>query len=222
MNAAQRKYALIASMVLATTVPGCLSAGRGVQHLYRDPPRALADVDWEPANSAVARLQSGKASDCRSVETDIRAAPTRYSPPALYALSECLFEMGRRQEASFWFYAGQLRARFDANRSADESSGAVVDLLNDRYGPKINPWAFGDLQRLAATVDEVLKWDEATPHHYDPRWINMLSLHAYESPDFAGPFTKPETEWHAIGERTRAEYRQGFENAVKLLREHAV
>jgi len=43
-------------------------------------------------------------------------APENYAPPVFYALSEALLVRGEKDDAAFWFYAGQIRTRFDAHK----------------------------------------------------------------------------------------------------------
>lgn len=207
---------LFLAAAIALLVLGC--AG-GVHYIPHDPPPALADVRLEPSRDAIRRLNSGTAVEREVAHRAIVDAPGQYLPPALYALSYSLFAAGAKEEASFWFYAGQLRARFDANRSLDTSASGVVGLLNEKYGPTINPWAFQDLELLTRTVSKVLAWDEATAHDYDARWINLYSMDAFAAAGSAGPFTRPESEWQEIARETRDEYRRGFEQAMKMARE---
>ena len=70
----------------------------------------------------------------------VRAAPERFQPPVLYAMSQVLFKAKLYHEAAFWFYAGQLRARFDVNRSTDPTTRqalgiTVDDFVIERMGP---------------------------------------------------------------------------------------
>jgi hypothetical protein len=76
-----------------------------------------------------------------------------------------------RDEAAFWFYAGQLRARFDANRCADacQTSGRCDE--SELWSP-INRHLFQDLDKAQELIAKVVDWDRRTPHAYDPHWIN--------------------------------------------------
>ena len=53
---------------------------------------------------------------------EVEAHPEMYSPLDLYGTASLLFEAGRKDEAAFWFYAAQLRARFDMNRAGESSA----------------------------------------------------------------------------------------------------
>lgn len=72
-------------------------------------------------------------------------------------------------EAVFWYYAGQLRARFHivANPSLPPSGDpALFGSLNSVVGPIINAYAFGDLKAMHDVIDKVLAWDKSTPNEF--------------------------------------------------------
>ncbi|SEH30911.1 hypothetical protein [Rhizobium sp. NFR12] len=79
-----------------------------------------------------------------------------------------LMQAGRGDEATFWFYAGQLRWRSRLNGGpAQDPTGepALFSSLFETLGPPINNWAFGDIPKLERTIDAVLLWDA---HYPDP------------------------------------------------------
>ena len=85
-------------------------------------------------------------------------------PAAYYILASKLFEGGKKDEAVFWFYAGQLRYRFylQANPGLNPSGDpALFASFSETLGRPLNEYAFGDIPRLAKTIDEVLSWDAA-------------------------------------------------------------
>ena len=82
---------------------------------------------------------------------------------AALELSKRLWESGRKDDAVFFFYLGQLRYRayLSANPNGDPSGGrALFDALMSTMGPPINQYAFGDIQALVATIDRVIAWDD--------------------------------------------------------------
>jgi len=90
-------------------------------------------------------------------------------PSTYYILAQKLFESGKKDEAVFWFYAGQLRYRFHLLANPDlEPSGdpALFASLSEVIGRPINEYAFGDLKALDATLEKVLTWDEATANGF--------------------------------------------------------
>jgi hypothetical protein len=105
-------------------------------------------------------------------------------PAAYYVLAKKLFDAGKKDDAVFWFYAGQLRYRFhvSANPGLDPSGDpALLASLNDVVGRPINEWAFGDLNALDATIGRVLTWDEEKKNGFTSKkdhaedWKNVRS-----------------------------------------------
>jgi hypothetical protein len=93
-------------------------------------------------------------------------------PATYYVLARRLFEEGRRDEAVFWFYLGQLRYRvhLTARPKLDPTGDpALFSSLSEVVGRPLNEYAFGDLPRLVKTIDEVLAWDAAHPDGFTPR-----------------------------------------------------
>lgn len=80
-------------------------------------------------------------------------------PVAYYVLAGKLFEEGRKDEAVYWYYAGQLRFRVlltcHPERPAD-ADGAVFSALTESIGRPINEYAFGDTDTLVTTFNKVL------------------------------------------------------------------
>ena len=84
-------------------------------------------------------------------------------------LSKRLWESGRKDDAVFFFYLGQLRYRayLSANPNGDPSGGrALFDALMSTMGPPINQYAFGDIRALVATIDRVIAWDDGHADDY--------------------------------------------------------
>jgi hypothetical protein len=177
-------------------------------HIPVRPAGEHATIDVEGQNAALAALHGR---DPAGAVAAVLAAPQRYAPPVLAAAAVELFAAGRRDEAVFWFYAAQLRARFDANRAADRTAGGAVAALTQHYGPSINRYAFTDPAGLRTVVERVVEWDRTTPHEYDHRWINLHGMGAFTG---SGPLSRPAAEWPAIAERTRAEYLRGLDEAL--------
>lgn len=180
-----------------------------------------AEIDVSLANETVKILTKGSSSEKEAKIKEIQAAPEKYAPPVLYVLSATLFQQGKKDEAAFWFYAGQVRARFDSNRCADVSAREAVAVLNQQYGPSINKYAFQNVDKLEALIPRVIEWDRKTPHKYDHHWINLHGmgavLEALGANDAKGkpsPLNLPEEQWDKIAEKTRADYLEGFREVL--------
>lgn len=174
-------------------------------------------IDTRLANDAIHVLVKGTPAQKQALFKTIKAHPEIYAPPVFYVLSHALFQEGQKEEGAFWFYAGQLRARYDANRSADASAKQAVAVLNQSYGFLINQYAHQDIPKLERLIAAVVEWDRRTPYRYDHRWISLHGLHAVlaglggksvaMTPD---ALSVPEDQWPAIAEQTRAEYLSAF------------
>lgn len=93
-------------------------------------------------------------------------------PAELYRRAASLYGQGKRDEAVFWFYAGQLRYRFHLAARPELKPGgdpALFGALSEQVGRPMNEWAFGDPDALVATLDQVLAWDAATPNTFTPK-----------------------------------------------------
>lgn len=96
----------------------------------------------------------------------------REHPAAFYALAKKLLLAGQRDEAVFWFYAGQIRYRayLKFNPRLDPSGDpALFASLSEVVGRPINEYAFGHIPSLVAAVDRALAWDAAHADAYAPK-----------------------------------------------------
>jgi hypothetical protein len=94
-------------------------------------------------------------------------------PSYFYFLAWKLFASGKKDEAVFWFYAGQLRYRVYllANKDKLKPSGdpALFASLSEEIGRPLNEYAFGDIPQLAKTINAVLAWDQSHANPLTPR-----------------------------------------------------
>ena len=77
------------------------------------------------------------------------------------------------------------------------------------------------MDKLAELVSRVIEWDRKTAHDYDQRWINLhgmnivlMGLDKKTSPDQTIPLSLPAEQWDRIAEKTRADYRDGFQKIL--------
>lgn len=91
-------------------------------------------------------------------------------PATFYVLAGKLFVAGKKQEAVFWFYLGQLRYRvyLAANKGNPSGDPALFASLSEEVGRPINEYAFGDIPQLAKTIDAVIAWDRSHPNQLTP------------------------------------------------------
>jgi hypothetical protein len=105
----------------------------------------------------------------RLTPDQLKAGIEKRHPAAFYILAGKLFAAGERDEAVFWFYAGQLRYRFHLAAHPDlppDGDPALLASFSEVIGRPINEYAFGDLAALTGTIDKVLAWDERTDNGF--------------------------------------------------------
>ena len=145
--------------------------------------------------------------------------PNFYNPPVIYALSRELFAQDKKDDATYWFYVAQLRARYDANLCLDNSSKQAVSVLNNDYGPDINKYAFQDINKLEKTVTKVVDFVKANEENYDHRWINLHGMDAVlaSMDDNAEKkeLSQPKEKWIEIKKKTVDDYFNGFIEYIK-------
>lgn len=178
-----------------------------------EPTGIYKTIDVRLATDTMKALRESKGQAQQKVIGAVISHPEDFAPPVLYMLSSVLFEQDKKDEAVFWFYAGQLRGRIDANICTDKSAAAAIAEMNQRFGTPINQYSFTNLSLLTSTVDRVLAWEENTPCHYDRRWINLHGMAAMTG-DTNAPVSAPKEQWEAIRKRTRDDYRSEFNKAL--------
>jgi hypothetical protein len=164
------------------------------------------------AGAALVQASPRTADDFNRLTPDqLKVGIEQRHPAAYYVLAGKLFGAGSRDEAVFWFYAGQLRYRFHlaANPSLPPSGDpALFASLSDVLGTPINEYAFGDLSQLTATIDKVLAWDERTDNGFTSK---TASAAAWK--DIRGGLVKMQEYVQTNGDQIRAQRKQnGLEN----------
>lgn len=189
------------------------------------PTGEFAQIDTRLANETIQILAQGTADEKQSTIARIKANPENYAPPVFYVLSNVLFANAEKDEGAFWFYAGQLRARVDANICADSSARQAVGGLNRNFGAPINQYTFQDIPKLEMLVPKVVEWERQTRYNYDRRWVNlhgmgamMSSLGAQNKDTSQATLSYPKDQWNDISEKTRTDYLSDFKEAVAQMK----
>ncbi len=93
-------------------------------------------------------------------------------PAGYYKKAGELFGAGRKDDAVFIFYLGQLRYRVHLQaRNAElkpDGDPALFASLSEVVGRPLNEYAFGDIPVLAKTLDAVLAYDQKNPDTFTP------------------------------------------------------
>jgi hypothetical protein len=178
-----------------------------------EPTGPYKTIDVRLANDTIKSLQNSKGEKRLQIIQKVTSESENFAPPVLYFVSSLLFEQGKKDDAMFWFYAGQLRGRIDANICADKSAQAAISALNERFGTPINQYSFRDIPKLTNTVNRVLAWEEKTSCAYDRRWINLHGMNGITG-DTNSALSAPKEQWETIRKSTRDDYRSTFYEAL--------
>ena len=116
------------------------------------------EIDVYRHNETIEILNGKNKKSKKQAIDSVLNNPNYYNPPVIYALSKELFNQNEKDEAMYWFYVAQLRARYDANLCMDKSAKQAVSVLNNEYGPEINKYAFQDIDKLEKTVNKVVEF----------------------------------------------------------------
>ena len=111
--------------------------------------------------------------DVQTIALDelLRIIPDQH-PAFYYTLAARLFAVNRRDEAVFWFYAGQLRYRIRLSCHPNlrpDIEPALFGSLQETVGRPLNEYAGADPAAWAAALERVLAWDLATRNGFEPK-----------------------------------------------------
>ena len=177
------------------------------------------EIDVTRHNTAILTLL-GKDEKLKQPTIDsILINPHYYNPGVIYALSKVLFNQGEKDEATFWFYVAQLRARYDANLCMDNSAKQTATTMNNMFGPDINKYSFQDIIKLETTINKVVEFVRTNDENYDQRWINLSGKWAVQSAlgdeTEMSELSQPKDTWAGIKKKTIDDYYDGFMKLVK-------
>ncbi|RZL44251.1 MAG: hypothetical protein EOP00_20550 [Pedobacter sp.] len=183
------------------------------------PKGVFKEIDVARHNKAIEILNGKNIKLKQQTADSILKNPNFYNPPVIYALSRELFNQDKKDDAMYWFYVAQLRARYDANLCMDNSAKQAVSVLNGEYGPDINKYAFQDIDKLEKTVTKVVDFVRANEENYDHRWINLHGMDAVlpgiDDNAKKKELSQPKDKWTEIKKKTLDDYYNGFIEYVK-------
>ena len=183
------------------------------------PKGVYTEIDVTRDKEAIEALSGKNKNTRQQIIDDILKRPNLYNPPVIYALSRELYNQNKKDDAAYWFYLAQLRARYDANLCMDSSAKQAVSILNNEYGPKINKYAFKDISKLENTVSNVVNFVRNNEELYDHRWINLYGINAIlsglDDDNKKQELSQPNEKWAVIKEKTIDDYYADFLEYIK-------
>jgi hypothetical protein len=108
-----------------------------------------ADADLEK------RLSSKDAAVANGAADELIRSADRAEPLSLMLASSRLFLRGDRDNAVYWFYAGQLRARYFPQLTGENAQLIAIFLMT--IGEPINAYGMRDIKKMTPVLDRVLK-----------------------------------------------------------------
>ncbi|MES2062960.1 MAG: hypothetical protein V4456_13625 [Bacteroidota bacterium] len=195
----------------------CVSAkSQNVENHQVEPKGAYKEINTERDSKIMEQLMSESFAQKQSLIDSVQKNPNIYIPPVLYALAYALFQQNKKDDAIYWFYLAQLRARYDVNRCTDKTASAAQ--YNQVFGPSINEYAFANLDLLEKTIPKIIIFVENNEELYDQRWINLSGMDAM-SASLAGKaepkkLSIDKAQWPKIKSETIKDYSDGFNEAL--------
>lgn len=127
----------------------------------------LTNVDAYAQSSnlpATERMLSCDRAVAKAAAREVLKDPDGIKEPLnWFAPAMALFRSGEREEALFWFYAAQLRTRYQLVFEQGDRGQLLTVMLMTVGGP-INNFGYQNPELLVSTYDHVLKWDQTTPN----------------------------------------------------------
>jgi ankyrin repeat protein len=214
---------IIYSIAFCFSILSICAPQASAEDIYVQPTGAYATIDTSRDIRLMKVLTEGSPEQKASTVKSVLQSPTKFSPGVLFALSAALSEQGNKDESMFWFLVADLRARYDAQRCADDSARSGIPALRQNFGPFIYPYMRQNADKLENTIPKVLAWDASHSYDYDHRWINLHGLVAFAA--LSNTNTKnqaelslPKSEWPSIRNKVRSDFGTEYKNTITVLR----
>lgn len=198
--------------ILSNTLNG--PATSRTQVIYFKPIGEYATVKTSDDIRIIRFLMRGTTEAKAAAVRKVLSAPGRFSPPVLFAVSAALMQQNRQDEGFFFYLAADLRAKYDAERCADDSARSGISSLSATFAPV--QYFRNNASKLYPVLQKVIEWDTNTPYDYDNRWINMHGLKAFAEKGNLDPLSFPKSEWPLIQERTRKSFLQTYKKIAAV------
>jgi hypothetical protein len=116
--------------------------------------------------SAESRLKSCDPAIALAAAEEIVHDPASLKEPlSLFAPATVMFLNGKKDEAVFWYFAAQLRTRYQL-AFEKEDRGQLLYVIAKTEGKLISSYALQDIAKFNKTIDQVLEWDKKTANPF--------------------------------------------------------
>jgi len=123
------------------------------------------------------RLANADPSTILEVSTELRKEKDKLRAEVMYVAAIRLYDLGHKDEAVYWFYTAQYRARVFTSILDREKVGTIGSeafelthaylSFNQLAGEYINGYAFGELPKLEKTLLKVVEEGKSLPKFGD-------------------------------------------------------
>jgi hypothetical protein len=99
------------------------------------------------------------------VDAQLKKQWDRFPAETMFVAAIRAYALGQKDQAVYWFYSGEYRSRLVQSllsAQADPSTMAACGAFQALAGGYINGYAFGDLQKVKATIETVRAEGEKT------------------------------------------------------------
>lgn len=107
--------AAMLGLILSTLGMASIQPSASAETIYVKPIGEYATIDVKQNNAVGLALLHGTKEERSHLVTQVLAHSDKYNPAILCLVSRELLADGKKDEAAFWFYAGQLRSRTDGS-----------------------------------------------------------------------------------------------------------
>jgi len=153
----------------AAAVPAVVQLGVDVPPYYvagarfGEPPKVAVDPAYDKL------LASSKRQDIQQAVLAIAAQPDLVKPETLIVLAMRLYDVGLRDDAVFWYYAGRdrfltMEQVLDVRSLQLARSTEVVETFIRAAGPAMDGYAYCSVAHQAESEDRAIAWVAAHPY----------------------------------------------------------
>lgn len=129
-------------------------------------PAAASPASAVAPLSAESRLKSCDPAIALAAAEEIIHNPASLQEPlSLFSPATVMFLNGKKDEAVFWYYAAQLRTRYQL-AFEKEDRGQLLAVIAQTEGKLISSYALLDTKKFIKTLDHVLEWDKKTANPF--------------------------------------------------------
>jgi len=181
-----------------------------------EPKGEFAKIDVAQTNAMLIELLAVDPKTRDQAIEKLKADPELYAPPALFLAAFKMYELGQKEDAVYYLLLGRIRLMSDVRKSLDSTTNQAILVLNHQYGMPLEELVFSNYRNLGKTIRNVVDWDRKHPRKYDPKWIALHGLKAFDETLIA---FEPMEAWEEIDRQIRIEFKDAIDSFVESVRQ---